>query len=164
MKFRIGDKVMLNPKVNDKAEVDKIGIATITNYSIPTYCEIETTKGQTYHVPIDCLIPYEAIIIYRTGDTIVAEGMGEHVEISEENFLSGAKKAMTQLSKVLSEPYNDKLVCIDSVSDMFTVGKIYFVKDGILYSGETAVNVTAYRNFAALTADMKKSKFIPLVD
>ena len=164
MKFKIGDKVMLNSKINNKEEVDRIGIATIVGYSIPSYCEIETADKQTYYVPISGLIPYEAITIYRTGDVIVAEGMGERVEIAEENFLSGAKKAMTQLSKVLSEPYNDKLVCIDSVSDMFTVGKIYFVKDGILYSGETAVNVTAYRNFAALTADIKKAKFIPLVD
>lgn len=61
------------------------------------------------------------------------------------------------------EPYNAKIVCVESCSFHFTKGKIYKVENGNLYDDDNQTDCHSYDNIDEIN-DCYYSKFIELVE
>lgn len=73
------------------------------------------------------------------------------------------KKQEIEWDWIRSEPYNAKIVCVESLSCHFTKGRIYFVRNGYLYDKDKQVDRSSYADIDEIN-DCYYSKFIELVE
>lgn len=123
----------------------------------------------------------EVIVIYRENNKITAlnKATGEKATArchpnDKFDFLTGAKVAFDRLvppAKQKEEPkklYNGKVVCVESWTVAFTVGKIYEFKDGYLIDDEGDKfpwwGFPPVHTLSELTDRGFKSRFIEVVE
>lgn len=115
----------------------------------------------------------EKIIIYRNGAEVVAKntttgktGVARCNPADEFDFNIGAKLAFERLTNPEPEKpkyYSGKIVCTKSLTSSFTKGKIYEVKNGVLYSDDGQYKDPLFTSFYEILASMA-SEFVELVE
>lgn len=165
-KLKIGDRVAINPKIENAPQFDGNGTGRIVDEStrFPSAFTVLTNTGDVYEVPSELMVKVPEISIFQLGDLIVASCDDENIVIENADFYKGSKTALNKLITEMTQPYNAQVVCIKSDDCLFKVGKVYQVENGFLKSDHLIINKTAYRNFKALESDITTAKFIQLVD
>lgn len=149
-KFKVGDKVVGNEKANrygitnqgwvgyvvsvgdDRIDVwEKLGEGIDGGYTVDPACFDLIRPGKP-----------EKVVIYRNGQEVIAKNTqtGKIAKATcspedEFDFGIGAKLALDRLFEAEKPPkkyFNGKVVCVESVYNWWTVGKIYDVVDGII--------------------------------
>ena len=147
-KFKVGDKVqairsglnyskgMIGYVLSARLNGDFIDIGDILTHKIAPGCCSDNFK--LYEMPEikiyqDAVSPKTIIAENcQTGEKAVARCSPD----DDFNFYTGARLALERLEKKDKEPegWTGKMVCVDSgISRFFTAGKVYSVKNGLLY-------------------------------
>lgn len=188
-KFKVGDKVRVkNVEVRTILHSHKFhpGMRTYIGKEFTIRKEYDDgtyrLDGIPYFWEPDLLEPAnsETIVIYRNGDKTVAvdktTGKKAEAKCSTKDtydFYTGAKIAFERLigeGKAKEEPkpklYNGKVLCVKSMSDYLTEGRVYEFKDGCSnYDDGDRLPVSGDR-FVSFE-DLKKrmfSEFVELVE
>ncbi len=165
-KFKIGDRVAINPNQNEYASLEGSGTGRIINHSksLPHLYLVLSDNGEEYSISENLLIKVPEITIYQYKGTVVATCDDDCATVDNMDFYKGAKTALNKLVTEMTQPYNAQVVCIESDDCLFKVGKVYQVENGFLKSDHLIINKAAYRNFKALESDITTAKFVQLVD
>lgn len=78
-------------------------------------------------------------------------------------MIENCKKEELDWDWIRPEPYNAKIVCVESLSSHFTKGKIYFVRNGYLYDKDKQIDHSSYANIDEIN-DCYYSQLIELVE
>jgi len=164
-KFKVGDKVVVNGKLDKKFnnQYGRVVVVNSHDYGVEFYkhidghsCGRNGKDGYCWYVPPHfCTRADETIVIYRKDDKVYAldKVTGEKVSAKchpddEFDFKKGAEIAFNRLlGKEPEKPkelYNGKVICLDTGGYCFyTKGKIYPFKDGVLTTdfGDKVVGV-----------------------
>lgn len=119
--------------------------------------------------------PSHAVIIYSEGNKVIAFDKftgkkGEAICSPEDefDFYIGADLAFKRLmndeapkeKKPAVKYYSGEIFCIESHGSLFTAGKIYIVKNGILYDDESPWKMRNFYSFEELNNTIRAAKFI----
>lgn len=148
-KFKVGDKVRVlcdkDSIVSKKVDTGKVG-KIVGVHSISEYKYVlDIDERFSWRDSELEFVTNNQIVIRTDGYHITTATLyedGEPVKIAQANcspedtfdFMVGANLAMTRLVEATKKPkyYNGKVVCVKTDYDLFTVGKVYEVKDGII--------------------------------